>query len=46
MFWDGDENTDYDDNDDDGSAQQVPEPDPLPGISIDTRPDSVLEIIR
>ena len=28
-----------------GSAQRVPEPDPLPGISFDTRPDSVLEII-
>ena len=27
------------------SAQRVPEPDPLPGISFDTRPDSVLEII-
>ena len=27
------------------SAQQVPEPDLLPGISFDTRPDSVLEII-
>ena len=27
------------------SAQRVPEPDPLPGISFNTRPDSVLEII-
>ena len=27
------------------SAQRVPEPDPLPDISFDTRPDSVLEII-
>ena len=27
------------------SAQRVPEPDPLLGISFDTRPDSVLEII-
>ena len=23
------------------SAQQVPEPDPLPGISFDTRPDPI-----
>ena len=28
-----------------GSVQRVPEPDPLPGISFNTRPDSVLEII-
>ena len=27
------------------SAQRVPEPDPLPSISFDTRPDLVLEII-
>ena len=27
------------------SAQRVPEPDPIPGISFDTRPDSVLKII-
>ena len=27
------------------SAQRVPEPDPLPNISFDTRPESVLEII-
>ena len=27
------------------SAQRVPEPDPLPGISFNTRPNSVLEII-
>ena len=27
------------------SAQRVPEPDPLPGIFFDTRPDSVLKII-
>ena len=27
------------------SAQRVPEPDQLPDISFDTRPDSVLEII-
>ena len=27
------------------SAQQGPQPDPLPGISFDTRPGSVLEII-
>ena len=27
------------------SAQRVPEPDPIPGISFDTRPDSVLEVI-
>ena len=27
------------------SAQRVPEPDLLPSISLDTRPDSVLEII-
>ena len=26
-------------------AQRVPEPDPIPGISFDTRPDSVLKII-
>ena len=24
-----------------GSAQRVPEPDPLPGISFDTRPDLI-----
>ena len=24
-----------------GSAQRVPEPDPLPGISFDTRPDPI-----
>ena len=24
-----------------GSAQQVPKPDPLPGISFDTRPDPI-----
>ena len=27
------------------SALRVPEPDPIPGISFDTRPDSVLKII-
>ena len=27
------------------SAQRVPEPDPIPGISFDTRPDSVWKII-
>ena len=27
------------------SGQRVPEPDPLPGISFDIRPESFLEII-
>ena len=36
-------NDDEDDNDTAvaGSAQRVPEPNPLPGISLDTRPDPI-----